>query len=466
LPPWQHGTGTRLFLASAARYITAMDHDDLLDTLLAAARGAGADAADAFVGERTALSLNWRLGTLDDLERKEAREIGLRVLVGGRVATAATTRVDLATLRALAEEAVATARLLPEDPWAGLAEPEALARDLVELDLVDPDEPSVASLEAAAAAAEDSARAVPGIANSDGASASWSHLHASLGATNGFRGSYRRTRHGLGVSVIAGSGVGMQRDHEHRQATHRSDLPDPASIGREAGERTARRLGPRKMATTRVPVIYAPRAAASLLRHLAAAIGGDAVAAGRSFLKDRLGQRVMAAGLVVTDDPLRRRGLASRPFDGEGIGGQRRQLVEDGVLTTWLLDLATARRLGVKSTGHAGRAGAALGAPGATNLTLEPGVLAPEALIADIGQGFYVTELMGMGVNTVTGDYSRGASGFWIENGTLGYPVSEVTIAGNLARMFEAMVPASDLEIQGSADAPTVRIDGLTVAGT
>ncbi|MFL5337112.1 MAG: TldD/PmbA family protein [Geminicoccaceae bacterium] len=443
-----------------------MDHNDLLDAVLAAAREAGADSADALLGERTSLDLSWRLGALEDLERKDTREIGLRVLVGRRVATTATTRIDPATLRALAADAVAAARLLPEDPWVGLAEPGQLAAAWPDLELADRGEPSLDVLQAAAAAAEDAARAVPGITNSDGASASWSDGRMTLAASNGFRGSYRRTRHGLGATVLAGTGTGMQRDYEYRQATHRADLPSPASIGRQAGERAASRVNPRKVATTRVPVVYAPRAAAGLLRHLAGAIGGDAIATGRSFLKEGLGQPVFGPGITITDDPLRSRGLASRPFDGEGIAGMRRPLIDGGVLTTWLLDLATARRLGLASTGHASRSGAAVGSPSATNLTLEPGPLSPEALMANVAQGFYVTELMGMGVNTVTGDYSRGASGFWIENGSLAYPVSEVTIAGNLTQMFAALVPASDLEIRGSTDAPTVRIDGLTVAGT
>ena len=443
-----------------------MDHDDLLDQVLALARGAGADEADCLIAERTTLDLSWRLGALEELERKEAREIGLRVLVGKRMATAASTRTDSATLRSMVEETVSAARLLPEDTWAGLARPGELATGCAELDLIDSDEPTVASLELAAAAAEDAARAVPGITNSEGASASWSRSRIVLGASNGFRGATARTRHGLGVTVLAGAGTAMQRDHAYRQATHRADLPSPASIGREAGERAARRVDPRKVATQHVPVVYEPRAAASLLRHLAAAIGGDAVASGRSFLKDRLGHAVFASGITITDTPLRSRGLASRAFDGEGVGSTDRQLIDGGVLTTWLLDLATGRRLGMASTGHASRGGAVLGAPSATNLTLCAGGTTPEAMIADIAQGFYVTELMGMGVNIVTGDYSRGASGFWIENGQIGYPVSEVTVAGNLARMFEALVPASDLEIHGSTDAPTVRIDGLTVAGT
>jgi PmbA protein len=437
----------------------------LLKTALDAARRAGADAADAFLTRRTSLGLSWRLGALEGLERKDDRELGLRVLVGRRVAVAATNRLDRASLAAVVEEAVATARLLPEDPWAGLATPAELASGWPELDLADGHEPAVEALRQAAAMAEDAARAVPGVTNSDGASASWSRTQVTLAATNGFSGSYERTRHGLGVTVLAGSGTEMQRDHEHRQATHRADLPAPEAIGREAGERTVRRLAPRKVATARVPVVWEPRAAAGLLRHLTGAIGGEAVATGRTFLKDRLGQAVFAPGVTIVDDPLRRRGLASRPFDGEGIAGTRRQVIDRGVLTTWLLDLATARRLGLASTGHASRGGAALGSPGPTNLFLEPGEVAPAALIADIAAGFYVTEMMGMGVSTITGDYSRGAAGFWIEDGAVAYPVSEVTVAGNLADMFARLVPASDLEIKGAVDAPTVRVDGLTVAG-
>jgi PmbA protein len=442
-----------------------MSSDDLLDLALDAARRCGADAADALLFERESLQLAWRLGALEDLERKEDRELGLRVLVGGRVATAATNRLDRATIEAMVEDAVAAARLLPEDPWVGLAAPEQLPSGWPDLDLADLEEPSLEALRQAAAATEDAARAVPGITNSDGATASWWHSIVTLAASNGFRGGYRRTRHGLGATVLAGAGTGMQRDYEHRQATHRADLPAPETIGRLAGERAVRRVNPRKVATQLVPVVYEPRAAAGLLRHLATAVGGEAIATGRSFLKDRLGERVFAAGVTILDDPLRPRGAASRPFDGEGIGGMPLRLVDDGVLTTWLLDLATGRRVGLPSTGHASRGGAAMGSPGPTNLTLEPGTVAPAELMADIASGLLVTEMMGAGVSTISGDYSRGASGFWIENGELAYPVSEVTVAGNLADMFARLVPAADLEIKGAIDAPTVRIDALTVAG-
>ena len=443
-----------------------MTNDDLLDFALAAARQAGADAADALLTERTATSLSWRLGALEELERKETRALGLRVLVGRRVATTSTTRTDRATVTALAEDAVAAARLMPEDPWAGLAAAEELAAPAPDLDLLDPTEPSLDQLQAAAAAAEDAARAVAGVTNSEGASASWSRARITLAASTGFRGGYARSRHGLGVTVLAGGGTEMQRDYEYRQASHRVDLPSPEVIGREAGERTVRRVGPRKVATAKVPVVFDPRAAAGLLRPLAGAVSGDAVASGRSFLAGRLGEAVFAPVVTILDDPLRPRGLASRPFDGEGIGAERRALVEAGIFRTWLLDLAGARRFGLASTGHASRSGAALGSPAATNLVLLPGRVPPAELIADIARGFYVTELMGMGVNLVTGDYSRGAAGFWIENGEIAYPVSEVTVAGNLAQMFLNLLPGADLEVRGATDAPTVRIDGLTVAGT
>jgi PmbA protein len=442
-----------------------MTEHDLLEAALDAARRAGADAADAFLVERSGLSVQWRLGALEELERKDGVELGVRVLVGQRVATAATNRLDRPTLEEMVADAVASAHLLPENPWAGLAAPDVIARGWPELDLADAERPSVEALSAVAAAAEAAAREVAGVTNSDGAHASWWHTRITLLASNGFSGSFARSRHALGVTVLAGSGTGMQRDHEYRQATHRADLPSPEAVGRRAGERAVRRLDPRKAATARFSVVFEPRAAAGLLRHLAGAIGGEAVAAGRSFLKEKLGARVFPPGVSILDDPLRPRGLASRPFDGEGIAAAPRRIVEDGVLTGWFLDLASGRRLGLPSTGHASRSGAALGSPGPTNLTLEPGTVAPEALIADVADGLYVTEMMGMGVSTVTGDYSRGAAGFKIERGELTHAVDEVTVAGNLAEMFRRLVPASDLEIRGSTDAPTVRIDDLVVAG-
>jgi PmbA protein len=441
------------------------DAATLIDLALDVARSAGADATDLLLVERRSLDVSWRLGDLEELERKEDRDLGIRVLIGRRQACASTSQLDPDNLATFVRELVESARHLPEDPYAGLAEPGQLASGPIELDVLDPTEPTPDALLQAAAIAEDAARAVPGVTNSEGASAGWSTSTVHLAASNGLSARYQRSSHRLGATVLAGTGTAMERDWEYRSATHREDLPPPADIGRIAGERTVRRLNPQKAATAAVPVVYDPRVASSLLRHLAGAISGEAVAKGTSFLKDALGEPVMGPGIVVVDDPLRRRGLASRPMDAEGLPVARRNLVDAGMLTTWLLDLATARQLGLRSTGHAARGTGGPPSPAATNLTLQPGRVSRADLIADIRSGLYVTDLMGMGVNMVTGDYSRGAAGFWIEDGELKWPVSEVTIAGNLKDMLANLQPADDLEIRGSCDAPTLRIDGMTVAG-
>jgi len=271
--------------------------------------------------------------------------------------------------------------------------------------------------------------------------------------------------HSLSASVLAGEGTGMERDYDFSSAVHGADLRDPADVGRGAGERAVRRLGARKMPTAQVPVIYDSRVAGGLVRHLTGAINGAAIARGTSFLKDRMGDQVFANSIRIVDDPLRPRGLRSKPFDGEGIATRTKNLIEDGRLMTWLLDLASARQLGLETTGNAARGTGGPPGPAATNVYLAAGSLTPDALIADIDSGFYVTELIGMGVNGVTGDYSRGASGFWIEKGKISFPVSEMTVAGNLKQMFRALTPADDLVFRFGTDAPTVRIDGMTVAG-
>jgi PmbA protein len=317
-----------------------------------------------------------------------------------------------------------------------------------------------------AAAAEDAARAVPGVTNSEGAEAGWGRSKVVLAASNGFSGSYETSGHGVSVAVVAGNGTGMERDYDFSSAVYGTDLDDAAAVGKRAGERAVKRLKPRKVASQKVPVVFDPRVARGIIGHLTGAISGPAIARGTSFLKDKLGQQIFTKGIAVREDPHRRRGLRSKPFDAEGIANRARAIVEDGVLTTWLLDLASARQLGLKTTGHAARGTGSPPGPSPTNLWLEPGKLSPQALMADIAQGFYVTELMGMGVNGITGDYSRGAAGFWIEKGALAYPVSEVTIAGNLKEMFLHLAAASDLEFKTGFDAPTVRIEGMTVAGT
>jgi PmbA protein len=284
-------------------------------------------------------------------------------------------------------------------------------------------------------------------------------------ASNGFAGTYAGSSHGVSAAVIAGAGTAMERDYDFASAIHAADLRDPAAIGKKAGERAVARLGARKMATCRCPVVFDPRVARGFISHLLGAVSGPAIARGTSFLKDRLGTRVFAAEVTIIDEPHRPRGLRSKPFDGEGVANRRRALVDKGVLTTWLLDLRSARQLGLETTGHAARGTASPPTPAATNVWIEPGAASPEALVADIGSGFYVTEMMGMGVNGVTGDYSRGAAGFWIDHGEIAFPVSEMTVAGNLKEMFLRLTAADDLEFRTGADAPTLRIDDLTVAG-
>ena len=431
--------------------------------VLAATRG-GADAADAFATRSMSLSVEVRDGAVESSERSESDDVGLRVLVGPRQAVVSSNDINADAVQ-LAERAIAMAKAAPEDRYAGLAEPALLARERPALDLLDPELPSVGALEERARRAEAAALAVKGVSKSEGASASAGIGGMVLVTSHGFAGSYMASRHGVSASAIAGEGTAMERDHDFSSTLHGADLDSPERIGRTAGERAVARINPRKVSTTKVPVVFDRRVAGGLIGHLAAAINGAAIARKTSFLCDRLGDRLFRPGIHITDDPLRRRGLRSRPFDGEGVAARRLALVEDGVLKSWLLDCTTARELTLETTGHAQRGVSGPPSPGPSNLHLDPGEKSPAALIADIGDGFYVTELIGMGVNQVTGDYSRGAAGFWIKNGELSFPVSEVTIAGNLLAMFGTLEPAHDLEFRYGINSPTVRLEGLTVAG-
>ena len=437
----------------------------LAERLVEAARRAGADAADAVAVRSMSLSVSVRDGAVEETERSEGDDLGLRVLVGRRQAVVSTNDLAGDGVAALAERAVAMARVAPDDKYAGLADQDLLAREIADLDLVDPDLPDVARLERRARTAEREALGVAGVTKSGGAGASAGIGGMVLVTSHGFRGAYLGSRHGLSVTAIAGEGTGMERDYDFSSALHAGDLDDAATVGRNAGTRAVARLAPRKVDTRKVPIVFEPRMAGSLVGHLAGAVNGAAIARKTSFLKDKLGERIFAPGIRIVDDPLRRRGLRSRPFDAEGVAGRARDLIDDGVLTTWLLDSATGRELGFATTGHAQRGVSSAPSPGATNLHLAAGTTSPEALIADIADGFYVTDLIGMGVNLVTGDYSRGAAGFWIENGALTFPVSEVTIAGHLTDIFRSLQPASDLAFRYGVNAPTVRMEGLTVAG-
>ncbi|MEJ2375079.1 MAG: TldD/PmbA family protein [Pseudolabrys sp.] len=434
------------------------------ERLVNLARAAGADAADAVAVRSLALAIELRDGAVEETESAEGDDLGLRVLVGKKQAVVSTN--DLAgDLNVLAERAVAMARAAPEDDYAGLAERELLAHEFPDLDLIDPEMPSVAELEAKARAAEEAALAVPGVAKSGGASASAGFGGMVLVTSHGFRGAFLGSNHGLSMMAIAGKGTAMERDYDYSAVRHAEDLESPEKIGRTAGMRAVERLNPRKVSTRKVPVIFDRRVAGTLVSHLASAVNGGAVARKTTFLRDKMGQKLFADDIAVVDDPLRKRGLRSRPFDGEGVASKKLALIEDGVLQSWLLDCATARELKLTTTGHASRGVSSVPSPSPTNLHLTAGSVSPEELFADVKEGFYVTDLIGVGANMVTGDYSRGASGFWIENGKKSYAVSEVTIAGHLLGMYRTLTPANDLEFRYGTNAPTVRLEGLTVAG-
>jgi PmbA protein len=437
----------------------------LLDDCVRRAVKAGADGADALAYDSQSVSVARRLGKPEKLERSESRDLGVRVFVGRRQAVVSTSERTPEALAGLVERAVAMARAVPEDPYCGLADPDQLAKSWPDLDLADPVEPTVEQLIAQAEEAEAAAMAVRGVTNSEGAESGWGRSDIALVMSNGFAGSYARTSHSFSVSVIAGDGAGMERDYDYSSAVHVEDLQNPTEIGRSAGERAVRRLNPRKGKTASLPVVFDPRVSGGFISALAGSISGPSITRGTSFLKDQLNADLFAAGIEIVDDPFIARGMRSRPFDGEGVAPSRRAIVENGRLTTWLLDLRSARQLGMKTTGHASRGTGGPPSPSPNNLALMPGAQSPDELIGEIEQGLYVTEMMGMGLNGVTGDYSRGAAGFWIENGVLTHPVSEMTVAGNLKEMFRRLTPASDLVRRYGVDAPTVRIDGMTVAG-
>ncbi len=439
---------------------------DRLDSALAAARAAGADAADAvYVGEAST-GISVRLGALEDIGRSEGEEIGIRVFVGRRSASVSSSDLSASALAIAAARAVDMARLAPEDPWAGLAPEDRLHHGaLPDLDIDDPTEPSAEHLRDLAMACEDAARAVPGITNSEGGSASAGRNVTALATSTGFRGGKSASSFSASASVIAGSGGDMQRDYAYAMARYLADLEAAEVIGARAGTRAVARLGPIKLDSAAMPIVFDPRVGNSLLGHLIGAITGSAITRGTSFLKDCLGQQLFDSAVTIIDDPLRPRGMRSRAFDGEGLATARSAIIDKGVLGPWLLDSASARQLGLAPTGHASRGTSGPPGASATNLHMEPGSVTPAALIAGIERGFYVTEMIGMGVNPVTGDYSRGAGGFLIENGELTVPVAEVTIAGNLKAMFAALTPASDLEFRYASNVPTLSVDGMTVAG-
>jgi len=439
---------------------------DRASDLVQRARRAGADAADAVIVSGASESIQVRLGKLEDVERSESEHISLRVFSGKRNASIGSTDFGDAALDELARRAVDMARAAPEDAYAGLAPEELLAAGpFPDLDMVDPDEPGPEALRKMAEEAEEAALAVPGITNSEGAGASAGSSLFALATSHGFSGAYRATSHSTSATVVAGEGSAKQRDYAWRQARHGEDLLAPEEIGRLAGERTVAKLNPGRLKSGPMPVVLDPRIGGSLVGHLINAMSGPSIARRASFLLGKRGEALFASFVGIVEEPHRKRGLRSRPFDGEGLPTMPRRLVDAGRLTCWLMDSASARQLGEVPTGHASRGMG--GAPGVSvgNVHLEPGAASPAELMSDIAEGVYVTELFGQGVNGVTGDYSRGAAGFRIVNGELAGPVAEFTVAGNLIEMFASLSPANDLEWFRALNVPTIRIDGMTVAG-
>lgn len=445
---------------------SAIDSETLLSRaaqLIDLAKAAGADQADAVVVRSRSRSVSVRLGKVEGTEASESDDFSLRVFVGKRVASvSANPGFDMKTL---AERAVAMAKVSPEDPYACLADQERLASTYPDLDLFDPTEVATDDLREAALVMEQAALDVGGVSNSSGAGASAGMGGLVLVTSHGFSGSYMATRFGRSVSVIAGEGTKMERDYDFDSRLFFADLDDPQTIGQRAGERVVKRVNPRQMPTgNNVTVVFDPRIARGFVGHIAGAINGGAIGRKTSFLKDKMGQQVLKPGLSITDDPSIVRGSSSRPFDGEGVSGERLVMIEDGVLKHWFLSTSTGRELGLETNGRGVRGGTSVGAA-STNLALEPGAISPRDLVAGVGTGFYVTELIGQGVNMITGEYSRGATGFWIENGELAYPVSEVTIASNLKDMFMRLTPANDIDRKFGIASPTIAIEGMTLAG-
>jgi PmbA protein len=436
---------------------------DRVAALVEAASRAGADAADAIAVRGRSNSVSVRLGKVEATESSEGDDIALRVFVGRRVASVSATAAS--DTDALAERAVAMARVSPEDPYQGLADPARLAKSIRNLDLFDNAEIPAERLKEDALAAEDAALSVKGVTNSGGSGASAGLGGLVLATSHGFVGHYVGSRFSRSASVIAGEGTAMERDYDYSSRLHFADLDTPEDIGRKAGERAVRRLNARKAQTGPVTVIYDPRVARGIAGHLAGAINGASVARKTSFLRDMMGKKIAASAITVTDDPLRVRGPASRPFDGEGVAGEPLDMVKDGVLQHWFLSTSAARELGLTTNGRGARSGTSV-SPSSTNLAIEPGDRTPEELIRSLVSGFYVTEVFGQGVDMITGEYSRGASGFWIDNGELTYPVSEVTIASNLKDMFLNIVPANDVDRNFGTTAPTLLIEGMTLAGS
>jgi PmbA protein len=442
-----------------------MSHDEVLSRLIDRAKAAGADACDAWVVERASLSVSTRLGALEGLEREETRAASIRILIGQRQAAASGSDLRPEALDALADRVAEMAKVASPDPWAGLADPDRLARDIPDLGLADDHEPTAQGLEDLARAAEEAGRAVPGVTNSAGSSAWSARTRSSYATSHGFRGGFSTTSRGYGLSVLAEKDGAKERDYDGDGMRRWADLMPAQAIGRSAGERAVARLGAVKIESGKAPVIFEARVARRLVAAFASAISGAAVARGVSFLREKLGQQVFAKGVAIVDDPLIPGGLGSHPFDGEGVACAPLKLIDDGVLTSWLLNSSAARQLGLATTGHAS---AGLGSPpglGPSNLWLMPGERDFAGLMADAGEGLVVNEMFSPSLNPTNGDYSVGVAGQWFRGGQRAYPVHEVTVAGNLVDIFARLIPGADLDRRHGVDSPSILVDDLAVAG-
>jgi PmbA protein len=432
--------------------------------LIAKAKKLGASDAEILVGVSDDLSVSVRKGGLEEVERAENSGFGLRVFVGKKSAIISSSKFEDAD--ELAKIAVKMAQEAPADEFSELAPKELLAQKIIALDLLDGSEPSPEDLQEIALKTEDEALKNAGVTNSEGANSSYSHSRFILATSNGFSQGFATSSYGISVSIIAGKGHDMQTDYEYSAARHLSDLDEPALIGKSAAERAVAKLNPRKVKSGSFPVIYDRRVSKRLVSDLASGANGASIARGTSYLKNKLGEQVFDSKINIIDNPHIVRGLASKPFDGEGVANEKREIIKDGVLQTWFLDIRSANQLGLKTTGHAARGAGSPPSPSSTNLYMENGSVSAADLISSIKQGLYVNETFGMGINYTNGDYSMGVGGFWIENGEITYPVSEVTLAGNLLEMFMQITPANDLEFKYGTNAPTLLIEKMTLAGS
>ena len=448
--------------------LTMQDNENelsILETIAKTVQKLGADDCDAICVKSISLSICQRMGSMEKIERSESSDVGVRVFIGQKQAIVSSSDVTKSALQQVAERAVAMARAAPEDSYCGLASKNQLSKKPADIDSFDPSEPDADKLIKWTQEAEEAALSVTGVTNSEGAEADWGKGEVSVYATNGFAQTYRGSHYSLSASVLAGSGTEMERDYEYSGSVYGTDLMNAEDLGKIAGNRAVKRLEPKKIKTSQVPVVFDSRISRSLISHLAGAINGSAIARNTSFLLDKMNEKLFQDDISIVDEPHRARGLRSVPFDAEGLSNKKIEIVEGGVLKSWLLDLRSSRQLKLHSTGHASRGVSSSPSPSPTNLYLAPGRESVRDLIAPIKEGFFINELIGSGVNGLTGDYSRGASGFWIENGEISFPVSEVTIAGNLLDMYKNLSPACDLVFRYGIDAPTCRVDGMTVAG-